>query len=60
MRCYKEGAAFEVEFVTAEGSTVALLTLHRADVFRSHAGALERGDEVGRDANYGEGNKDLV
>ncbi|RKY72051.1 MAG: DUF4926 domain-containing protein [Candidatus Latescibacterota bacterium] len=29
---YKEGAAFEVEFVTAEGKTVALLTLNRADV----------------------------
>ncbi|MCD6333879.1 MAG: DUF4926 domain-containing protein [Candidatus Latescibacteria bacterium] len=24
---YREGAAFEVEFVTAKGSTVALLTL---------------------------------
>ncbi len=29
---YKNGAAFEVEFVTAEGGTVALLTLNRADV----------------------------
>ena len=29
---YKDGAAFEVEFVTAEGRTVALLTLNRADV----------------------------
>ena len=29
---YKEDAAFEVEFVTAEGRTVALLTLNRADV----------------------------
>ena len=32
VHCYKEGAAFEVEFVTAEGRTVALLTLHRVDV----------------------------
>ena len=29
---YKNGAAFEVEFVTAEGRTVALLTLNREDV----------------------------
>ena len=29
---YKEGAVFEVEFVTTEGRTVALLTLNRADV----------------------------
>jgi hypothetical protein len=29
---YKDDTAFEVEFVTAEGSAVALLTLHRADV----------------------------
>ena len=29
---YKDGAAFEVEFVTTDGSVVALLTLHHADV----------------------------
>ncbi|MBI2940689.1 MAG: DUF4926 domain-containing protein [Chloroflexi bacterium] len=28
---YRDGAAHEVEFVTAEGRTVALLTLTRAD-----------------------------
>ena len=28
---YKDSTAFEVEFVTAGGSTVALLTLNRAD-----------------------------
>lgn len=32
VHCYKDGAAFEVEFVTAEGRTVALLTLDRADI----------------------------
>ena len=32
VHCYRDGAAFEVEFVTAEGRTVALLTLNRADV----------------------------
>ena len=29
---YSDGAAFEVEFVTAEGKTVALLTLTWADI----------------------------
>jgi hypothetical protein len=29
---YEDGVAFEVEFVTAEGRTVALLTLTPADV----------------------------
>jgi hypothetical protein len=29
---YREGEAFEVEFVTAEGKTVALLTLIPADI----------------------------
>lgn len=32
VHCYKDGAAFEVEFVTAEGKTVALLTLTQADI----------------------------
>ena len=27
VHCYRDGAAFEVEFVTAQGDTVALLTL---------------------------------
>ena len=29
---YRDGEAFEIEFVTAEGKTVALLTLTLADV----------------------------
>jgi hypothetical protein len=29
---YKQGAAYEVEFVTTEGETIALLTLDAADV----------------------------
>jgi hypothetical protein len=29
---YSDGAAFEVEFVAAEGKTVALLTLTHADI----------------------------
>jgi hypothetical protein len=32
VHCYKDGAAFEVEFVTAEGKTIALLTLDRTDI----------------------------
>jgi hypothetical protein len=32
VHCYSDGAAFEVEFVTAEGRTVALLTLTPADI----------------------------
>lgn len=32
VHCYSDGAAFEVEFVTAEGRTVALLTLIRTDI----------------------------
>ena len=32
VHCYKDGAAFEVKLMTAEGRTVVLLTLHRADV----------------------------
>lgn len=32
VHCYKDGATFEVEFVTADGRTIALLTLNQADV----------------------------
>lgn len=32
VHCYPDGAAFEVEFVTAEGKTVAVLTLSPADI----------------------------
>jgi hypothetical protein len=32
VHCYNDGAAFEVEFVTAEGRTIALLTLSQADI----------------------------
>jgi hypothetical protein len=32
VHCYTDSAAFEVEFVTAEGRTIALLTLNRADI----------------------------
>ena len=32
VHCYEDDAAFEVEFVTAEGKTVAVLTLSQSDV----------------------------
>jgi hypothetical protein len=32
VHCYGDGEAFEVEFVTAEGTTVALLTLTLVDI----------------------------
>lgn len=32
VQVYDGGEAFEVEFVTAEGKTVALLTLHPSDI----------------------------
>ena len=32
VHCYGKGEAFEVEFVTAEGMTVAVLTLKRDDI----------------------------
>jgi endonuclease YncB( thermonuclease family) len=32
VHCYSDGDTFEVEFVTAEGRTLALLTLDRKDI----------------------------
>ena len=32
VHCYKNGSAFEVEFVTADGKTIALLMLNRKDI----------------------------
>ncbi len=32
VHCYKDGVAFEVEFVTAKGDTVAVITLESKDV----------------------------
>lgn len=32
VHCYRDGSAFEVEFVTAEGRTIALLTLNQTDI----------------------------
>jgi hypothetical protein len=32
VHCYKDGFTFEVEFVTADGKTIAVLTLNHADI----------------------------
>lgn len=32
VHCYEDGTTFEVEFVTAEGTTIAVLTLTQANV----------------------------
>lgn len=32
VHCYDAGKAFEVEFITAEGKTIALLTLSQKDI----------------------------
>jgi hypothetical protein len=32
VHCYEDGAALEIEFVTAAGSTIAVLTLGSADI----------------------------
>jgi hypothetical protein len=37
VHCYKDGVTFEVEFVTGEGATIAVLTLSQQDVRPMHA-----------------------
>lgn len=36
VHCYKDGTAFEVEFVTGEGKTIGVLTLTNADIRPIH------------------------
>jgi len=36
VHCYKDGAAFEVEFVTGKGDTVAVITRESKDVRRMY------------------------
>jgi uncharacterized protein DUF4926 len=36
VHCYKDGATFEVEFVTGEGETIAVLTLTHHDIRAMH------------------------
>ncbi len=32
VHCYADGKAYEVEFVTGEGKTIAVITLERSDI----------------------------
>ena len=36
VHCYDSGNAYEVEFVTGEGGTIAVLTLHRGEIRSMH------------------------
>jgi hypothetical protein len=40
VHCYKDGAALEVEFVTAAGKTIAVLTLGSADIRAMQGGQI--------------------
>ena len=37
VHCYKDGMTYEVEFVTGEGATIAVLTLSQYDIRPMHA-----------------------
>jgi hypothetical protein len=40
VHCYAEGKAYEVEFVTGEGKTIAVVTLEAKDVRPMHANEI--------------------
>ena len=40
VHCYAEGKAYEVEFVTREGKTIAVVTLEAKDVQPMHANEI--------------------
>ena len=40
VHCYSEGKAYEVEFVTGEGQTIAVVTLEAKDVRPMHANEI--------------------
>ena len=40
MHCYRDSKAFEVEFVTASGKTIGVLTLTEADVRSVRSGEI--------------------
>ena len=40
VRCYSDGEGFEVEFVTAEGKTIGLLTLKPDDIRPMKSGEM--------------------
>jgi hypothetical protein len=53
VHCYKDGATYEVEFVTGEGTTIAVLTLSQQDIRPIqareilHVRALTKAEEAG-------------
>lgn len=46
VHCYKDGVAFEVEFVTGKGDTVAVITLELKDVRPMHPNEILHAREI--------------
>lgn len=46
VHCYKGGVAFEVEFVTGKGKTVAVTTLESKDVRPMHSNEILHAREI--------------
>ena len=46
VHCYKDGVAFEVEFVTGKGDTVAVITLESKDVRPMHPSVILHAREI--------------
>jgi len=46
VHCYKDGVAFEVEFVTGKGDTVAVITLESKDVRAMHPNEILHAREI--------------
>jgi hypothetical protein len=46
VHCYKDGVAFEVEFVAGEGDTVAVITLESKDVRPMHPNEILHAREI--------------
>jgi len=40
VHCYEDGTTFEIEFVTGEGRTIAVVTLNAHDVRTMHANEI--------------------
>jgi hypothetical protein len=46
VHCYDDGLAYEVEFVTGEGETVAILTLDAQDIRSMYSGEILHAREL--------------
>jgi len=46
VHCYKGGSAFEVEFVTGKGETLAVITLESKDVRSMHPNEILHAREI--------------